>query len=71
MTINGNQLGKAYKEIISSAKFTINPKDDNQQVQSIPEGFQIIGENLQPNAEQTIQYETILEYKDQSQRPPY
>jgi hypothetical protein len=58
-----------YKEIISSAKFTINPKNDNEQlnntIQTISEGIQIIGEQIQPNGEQIFQYEILLEYKEQ------
>jgi len=57
-----------YKEIISSAKFTITPKDDNEQInekiQSIGEGIQIIGQELQPNNEQTFHYEVLLEYRN-------
>jgi hypothetical protein len=60
-----------YKEIISS-KFTITPKGDNEElnnkIQSIGEGFQIVGEELQPNNEQIFQYEVALEYRtDQPQ----
>jgi hypothetical protein len=57
-----------YKEIISSAKFTINPKGDNEQtnkkIESIAEGIQILGDELQPNGEQIFQYEISLEYKN-------
>jgi len=57
-----------YKEIISSAKFTITPKNDNEQInekiQSIGEGIQIIGQELQPNNEQTFHYEVLLEYRN-------
>ncbi|CAF3338949.1 unnamed protein product [Rotaria socialis] len=57
-----------YKEIISSAKFTINPINDNEvldnKIQSISEGIQIIGEELQANSEQTFHYEILLEYRD-------
>jgi len=57
-----------YKEIISSAKFTMIPKNDNEQlnnkIQSIGEGLQIIGEQLEPNDEQTFIYEIYLEYRN-------
>ncbi|CAF3955726.1 unnamed protein product [Rotaria sp. Silwood1] len=61
-----------YKEIISSAKFTITPKNDNQQInnkiQLISEGFQILNEELQPNQEQTFQYEVLLEYRNNQEQ---
>ena len=61
-----------YKEIISSAKFTINPKNDNEQlnnlIQSISEGIQIIGQEIQPNGEQIFQYEILLEYKNNQEQ---
>jgi len=57
-----------YKEIIASAHFTITPKGDNEQlnnkIQSISEGFKILGDELQPNNEHTFQYEVLLEYRD-------
>jgi hypothetical protein len=66
-----------YKEIISSAKFTITPKNDNEltnnKIQSISEGILIIGEELKPNDEQNFQYEILLEYRnnqEQCQTPP-
>jgi hypothetical protein len=62
-----------YKEIITTAKFTITPTSDNEQlnnkIQFISEGFQILGEQLQPNDEQTFQYEILLEYRNN--QPPY
>jgi hypothetical protein len=57
-----------YKENISSAKFTVTPKGDNEQlnnqIQSIAEGIQIIGQDLQVNTEQIFQYEILLEYRN-------
>ncbi|UJR17899.1 hypothetical protein I4U23_004798 [Adineta vaga] len=54
-----------YKEIISSAKFTITPKDTNQEkIQIISEGLEILGEELQANNEQSFHYEVLLEYKN-------
>jgi hypothetical protein len=61
-----------YKEMISSAKFTVTPKDDNEQinekVQSIAEGIQILSQELQPNNEQTFHYEVSLEYRNNQQQ---
>jgi len=57
-----------YKEIISSAKFTINPKNDNEQlnnqIQSIHDGLQIINQQLKPNDQHLFIYEILLEYKN-------
>jgi hypothetical protein len=54
-----------YKEIISSAKFTIIPSGDNQQlIQSVDQGLQIHFDQLQPNEEQIFNYEIQLEYKN-------
>ncbi|CAF1481756.1 unnamed protein product [Adineta ricciae] len=54
-----------YKEIISSAKFTTIPKGDKQdKIESIGEGLQIIGEELQANSEHIFQYEISLEYRN-------
>ncbi|CAF1252773.1 unnamed protein product [Rotaria sordida] len=57
-----------YKEIISSAKFTITPQNDTQQlnnnIQLISEGFQILNQELKANSEQTFQYEVLLEYRN-------
>jgi hypothetical protein len=65
-----------YKEMISSAKFTITPKGDNEElnnkIQSIGEGLQILGEQIQPNDEQLFQYELLLEYRNTQEpcQPP-
>jgi hypothetical protein len=57
-----------YKEIISSAKFTINPiNDDNKQIQSIHDGLQIINQQLKSNDQQIFNYQILLEYKNQDQ----
>lgn len=57
-----------YKEIISSAKFTVTPKNNNEQLdkqlESISEGIQILGQELQPNSETTFQYDVLLEYRN-------
>ncbi|CAF2981477.1 unnamed protein product [Rotaria sp. Silwood2] len=62
-----------YKEIISSAKFIITPKNNNEQInnkiQIISEGIEIIGEELQPNEEQTFQFEVLLEYRNNLPHP--
>ncbi|CAF4897775.1 unnamed protein product [Rotaria sp. Silwood1] len=62
-----------YKEIISSAKFTITPKNNNEQldnkIQIIGEGIQILGEELQPNEEQNFQFEILLEYRNIQPQP--
>lgn len=64
-----------YKEVISSAKFTITPKSANEElnnkIKSITEGVQIIGEELKPNEEQIFQYEILLEYRDVQPPQPY
>jgi hypothetical protein len=58
-----------YKEIISSAKFTITPtnssKESNDKIQLINDGLFILGEELQSNKEQTFQYEILIEYKQE------
>ncbi|CAF3117074.1 unnamed protein product [Rotaria socialis] len=63
-----------YKEIISSAKFTVNPKNDDQElnnkIQLISEGFQILDQELQSNNEQTFQYEVLLEYRNNQEVYP-
>jgi hypothetical protein len=57
-----------YKEIISSAKFTIDPKNDNEQlnnqIQSIHDGLQIINQQLKPNDQHLFIYQILLEYKN-------
>lgn len=57
-----------YKEIISSAKFTLTPKNDNEQLndkmKSISEGFQIVDQELKGNDQHVFQYEVLLEYKN-------
>ena len=57
-----------YKEIISSTKFTLNPKNENEQlnqkIQIINDGFQIIDQELKSNEEQEFQYELLLEYQN-------
>ena len=56
-----------YKELISSAKFTIKPKNDNQQVneqiQILDDGIKIIQNDLKPNDKAIFIYEILLEYK--------
>ncbi|CAF1154802.1 unnamed protein product [Didymodactylos carnosus] len=60
------------KEIISSAKFTVTPKCNNEQInnkiQSIDEDLQIFGEELQPNGEQLFIYEILLEYRNNQEQ---
>ncbi|CAF0973631.1 unnamed protein product [Rotaria sordida] len=62
-----------YKEIISSAKFTITPKNNNEEldnkIQIIGEGIEIIGEELEPNEEQIFQFEVLLEYRNVQPHP--
>jgi len=57
-----------YKEIISSAKFTITPKGDNEQlnnkIQSTSEGLQILDEELKSNDQINFIYEILLEYRN-------
>jgi hypothetical protein len=57
-----------YKEIFSSSKFTINPKNVNEQlnnqIQSTHEGMTIIEEHFKSNDEQIFQYEISLEYQN-------
>jgi hypothetical protein len=57
-----------YKEIISSAKFEVLPKGDNQQsndlIKSIDQGLQIQFDQLQSNSEQIFNYEIQLEYRN-------
>ncbi|UJR29770.1 hypothetical protein I4U23_017318 [Adineta vaga] len=58
-----------YKEIISTAKFTITPKGENalndDKIQLINEGLQIFHEELKSNNELIYQYEILLEYPNQ------
>ncbi|CAF3351069.1 unnamed protein product [Rotaria sp. Silwood2] len=67
------QIKYEYKEIISSAKFIITLKNNNEQInnkiQIISEGIEIIGEELQPNEEQTFQFEVLLEYRNNLPHP--
>ena len=57
-----------YKEIISSAKFTITPKSDQKQlnnlIQTNDQGFQINVDQLKGNTEQMFTYEVVLEYRN-------
>ncbi len=54
--------------MISSAKFTINPNGENDElnkkIQSTDQGLQITNEELQNNTEQIFQYEILLEYRN-------
>ncbi|CAF0982040.1 unnamed protein product [Adineta steineri] len=63
-----------YRETISSAKFTITPSNDNKQlndkIQLIPEGLNIIGDELQSNNEHIYQYDILLEYKNNQEPCP-
>lgn len=57
-----------YKEIISSAKFNITPKNDNEQlnnkIQTISQGFQILDQELKSHQEEIFQYEILIEYRN-------
>ena len=57
-----------YKETISSAKFTVTPKgekdDVNKKIESIAQGLKIDGENLSSDQEHVYHYEVLLEYRN-------
>ena len=57
-----------YKEMISSAKFTVTPKGDEEQMNNLiqinEQSLQINVQQLKANTEQTFNYEVLLEYRN-------
>ena len=68
------QVQYQYKETISSAKFTVTPKNEQEQldrvIESVPQGLQILDQKIEANAEQLFQYEILLEYRNPTNDQP-